>query len=1002
MLPNNKSLKKERLKKWLHSFLDFINKSKRKRVGSSRELSEEVTSDINSSKLEESSVLKELGKKTILLIGSTGKGKSTLANVISNTNKFKESGGSTSETREIQKEVFTESDIDYAIIDTVGLSDTKVSRNEVLDKIAEAVYLSREGISQVLFVIDGRFDQKEIANYDLLRTIIFDDKIVDYTTIVRTRFESFENKEKRKDDIVSMLKESKELKEIITSCQQRIIHVNNPSLNLIPASNEDKSRREKREDKITSRKESRKASRECLIEHLKKVCQNGFYKPEKLKQLSSEIVDYMEDKIKKREELQEKNKVIGLQEVIIEDNKFSQKIATEEDTTPNQNSEIIESTVKSDSENYYQEAINKNNKDKKLSDSSKKESIKSQITRLENELKELEGNLKELEEAKQLKTEIQEIEESIRQTVKNHILNNRENIGSVTGGNIFLNLIENDNNSSISEQSISKLQKNKTQLEQKLQKKKDGEKDLEIIEKRIKQTRQKIKNAEKRLLESKKQLLRDREISEQWQKQHFTTQEARIWADALDRDFNPETGVNFCAWLRDDKQLTAGQIKEYLLEELKSQYIQWLESQVIGQQKVNLVELKDWTAIHPNFAGKPWGSNKTYQQCWEDYDITYSEAQEWIKIDFKVDDYYYVKGWKRYGFNSQTADKWLKIGLRRGNYELAAYVRGKGYRQINWWKLREEYDNWKKQPQAQEYLDAFYPPQIRKNIKELDISWENLTGSLVIEGSGWPNLKDINMDINQLDFLTINNCQQLICLKCNNNQLTNLELANCIQLLSLECYENQLTNLTITKCPKLTKLWAKKNKLTDLSIFSSLVSLERLLSGDNDFTGSLEPLKNLKTLRILDIRATFTTGLEYLPESLEYLYCHANQFPELTKYEKWSDYYDYQAWRRDNQELITKTQQELQLITQLSQLKNEAQAKLITNPRIEQLWSVFLTNAETLTIAEQELLEEKLIAEFLTQYQQIQMELTQVKSQLAELRSEIQAQIQAPSKGSSN
>jgi predicted GTPase len=143
---------------------------------------------------------KPLGSKTILLIGSTGKGKSTLANVlVDEKGEFKEifgeSGASISVTREIQQEKFTENGVNYAIIDTVGLGDTKLEKDKVLDKIAEAVYLAREGISQVFFVIDGRFDQKEMANYDLLKAVIFDQEVVNHTTIIRTRFENFQSKE---------------------------------------------------------------------------------------------------------------------------------------------------------------------------------------------------------------------------------------------------------------------------------------------------------------------------------------------------------------------------------------------------------------------------------------------------------------------------------------------------------------------------------------------------------------------------------------------------------------------------------------------------------------------------------------------------------------------------------------------------------------------------------------------------------------------------------------
>lgn len=134
--------------------------------------------------------------RVILLIGSTGSGKSTLANVLVNKNNnfeeiFKESESSSSVTKEIKGEKFEIDNDEYLVIDTVGIGDTKLTRDEVLDKIAEAVYLARDGVSRVFFIIDGRFNQFEIATYKLLKTIIFDESITEHTTIIRTKFDKF-------------------------------------------------------------------------------------------------------------------------------------------------------------------------------------------------------------------------------------------------------------------------------------------------------------------------------------------------------------------------------------------------------------------------------------------------------------------------------------------------------------------------------------------------------------------------------------------------------------------------------------------------------------------------------------------------------------------------------------------------------------------------------------------------------------------------------------------
>src|SRR5437763_10342421 len=165
--------------------------------------------------------------KIILLIGRSGRGKSTLANVVTNTDKFKESTGSVSETRKIQLGDFKENNLDYQIIDTPGIGDTKFKENEVLDIIAEAVYRAKDGVGQVFFVTNGRFDQYEMATYDLLRTIIFDQDITKHTTIVRTRFPEFRDKDKCEEDINLMTKEAQEkkteLEESLKKAQKELI-----------------------------------------------------------------------------------------------------------------------------------------------------------------------------------------------------------------------------------------------------------------------------------------------------------------------------------------------------------------------------------------------------------------------------------------------------------------------------------------------------------------------------------------------------------------------------------------------------------------------------------------------------------------------------------------------------------------------------------------------------------------------------------------------------------
>src|SRR4051794_20322895 len=115
-----------------------------------------------------------MNARTILLLGRTGGGKSTLANTLVNQNNnfeevFQEGAGMTSETRRNQVKEFyvnlTEDGgerIKYVLIDTVGLCDTSLTDKGVLQRIAAVSNVIRDGLNQILFVTGGRFTREEV------------------------------------------------------------------------------------------------------------------------------------------------------------------------------------------------------------------------------------------------------------------------------------------------------------------------------------------------------------------------------------------------------------------------------------------------------------------------------------------------------------------------------------------------------------------------------------------------------------------------------------------------------------------------------------------------------------------------------------------------------------------------------------------------------------------------------------------------------------------------
>jgi len=222
------------------------------------------------------------------------------------------------------------------------------------------------------------------------------------------------------------------------------------------------------------------------------------------------------------------------------------------------------------------------------------------------------------------------------------------------------------------------------------------------------------------------------------------------------------------------------------------------------------------------------------------------------------------------------------------------------------------------------------------NLESLDISNKNITA---LDVSDCPQLRELNCADNQLSNLDVSNNRQIEEINFSNNQLTNIDLTGLTRIEKVFCSDNKITNLEFLKSlnpAKILTLRMDNNKFPaqDLSCFTPFINLQILCISNNPFYGSLKPLRNLANLKNISIAGTdIDGGLEYLPEDFfnvniiasatgmtggyfrRTLSCTGKLAKQLENYKIENDplkNYDWDAWKRDNQELINKAKDQTQ------------------------------------------------------------------------------------------
>ncbi|XP_062507059.1 uncharacterized protein LOC134183516 [Corticium candelabrum] len=222
--------------------------------------------------------------RTVLLLGRTGNGKSTCANVIAGCDSddpeqqlFRESETAVSETKDIHEKTirieWRRQTYHVTIVDTIGIGDTALPKEEVLKSLSTICSKYKGGLSSVFFLVKGRMTKEEADALDIICKVLFTPQICTVTTLIRTNFPGFMMPNKVSADIAAL--EQDEPGRKVMSMVSNVIHIDNPPL-IYPHG-----------------KETRAQSREALLAKI--VLSEQVYKPPEIAEVNKRISNYLEE-----------------------------------------------------------------------------------------------------------------------------------------------------------------------------------------------------------------------------------------------------------------------------------------------------------------------------------------------------------------------------------------------------------------------------------------------------------------------------------------------------------------------------------------------------------------------------------------------------------------------------------------------------------------------------------------------------------------------------------